>query len=102
MQQAYRWYHRLSLAVGTTLLIFVFIAIPLRYFAQIHWPDMIIAPLHGYLYLAYLAAAMNFCLKFKVKILDAVLLVLVGLVPGLVFLMDRRIFLKYVSEKGIQ
>ncbi len=102
MEKAYTWYHRLSLAVGTTLIIFVFVAIPLRYFAHIHWPDMIIAPLHGYLYLGYLAAAMNFCFKFKVKLLDAVLLVLVGLVPGLVFVMDRRIFRHYVSELGIQ
>jgi len=102
MEKAYLWYHRLSMAVGTTLLIFALVAIPIRYFAGIHWPDMIIAPLHGYLYLAYLAAAMNFCFKFKVKTVDVILLIAVGLVPGLVFVMDRRIFKNYVKTKGIK
>lgn len=49
-------FHRIALAEGTSFLVLLLIAMPLKYFADMPWAVKIVGWAHGVLFILYLAA----------------------------------------------
>lgn len=85
-----RWFQAIALAEGTSLLVLVGVAMPLKYLAgrpeAVHW----VGSIHGFLFIAYVAVAMLLFthLKWPVSRLPGVLLA--SVVPFGTFVLERK------------
>jgi integral membrane protein len=75
-------YRVMAYVVGVLLLV-VFSAIP---FGSV---ERIVGPLHGALYIVYLAAVLDVFIRFKLRLADLVAMVAGGWVPFLAFIVER-------------
>jgi integral membrane protein len=80
----------LAYVVGVFLLVLVFVAMPLKYFA--HEPTMvaIVGPAHGLLYMVYLVTAFDLAVRAKWPFVRTLLVLLAGTVPGMSFVAERK------------
>lgn len=74
-------YRVLAFVVGTGLVILVCVGVPLRYAAGHPIVVMIVGPLHGFLYIAYLLAALQLWVRERWHPLFAVLVAAAGTIP---------------------
>jgi integral membrane protein len=96
MDASFRRYRFLSFVTGTTLLLLIVVAVPLKHFAGIDWPDRVIGISHGViLYPIYLVMAMEFAVRARVKLALAAGMILAGFIPGLAFYVEHRIHKRY-------
>ncbi|HEX6393920.1 MAG TPA: DUF3817 domain-containing protein [Acidimicrobiales bacterium] len=75
-------YRVMAYVVGVLLLV-VFSAIP---FGSV---ERIVGPLHGALYIVYLAAVVDVFVRFKLRLVDLIAMVAGGWVPFLAFVVER-------------
>ena len=59
MKNNFRWFRRIALAEGVSFLVLLFIAMPLKYFANLPMAVTIIGGLHGALFIAFVILAME-------------------------------------------
>jgi integral membrane protein len=76
--------------VGVFLLILVFVAMPLKYFADQPTLVAIVGPIHGFLYMVYLAAAFDLAVRAKWPFTRTVLVLLAGTIPVMSFIAERK------------
>jgi integral membrane protein len=77
--------------VGTVLILLVGVAMPMKYLAD--RPELVemIGPVHGFLYIGYLAVAFDLAaLRLRWPLRRTALLLLAGTVPVLSFVAERR------------
>lgn len=55
--KAFNWFRKIAFAEGVSFLILLFIAMPLKYFANLPLAVKIIGGLHGFLFIAFIAMA---------------------------------------------
>lgn len=79
----------LATIVGVGLLILVLVAVPLNHLADQPMLSAIVGPLHGFLYMAYLAVAIDLAIRSKWSILGTVLVLLAGTIPLMSFVGER-------------
>ncbi|MFF5263716.1 DUF3817 domain-containing protein [Actinomadura viridis] len=91
MEAAINRYRVMAIVVGVMLLLVVFVGMPVRYIGGNGTPSAIISPIHGGLYIVYLAFAFDLYLKAKWPLKQMVLMVTAGLIPFLAFFIERRI-----------
>lgn len=84
-------YRVLAYTVGVGLVILVLIAVPLKYFADSPTLVTIVGPLHGFLYMAYLVAAVNLAFRSRWSPVKTVLVMLAGTIPFLSFVAERKV-----------
>ncbi len=84
-------YRVMAYVVGVMLLVLVFVAVPLRYFAGVPEVSKVVSPIHGLLYIVYLVAAFDLALKARWTAKGTVLVLLAGVVPFLSFWAERRV-----------
>jgi len=84
-------YRVMAYVVGIILLVLVFVAVPLKFFAHHPGPAMVVGQLHGFLYIVYLVLALNLAVQRRWSLPRTVLLLLAGTVPFLTFVMERRV-----------
>ena len=84
-------YRLMAYVVGTMLIILVFIAIPLQYGSGKPAMAMVVAPLHGYLYIVYLVTGADLARRAHWKLGRIVMVVCAGFVPFLAFIIERRV-----------
>ncbi|MGP4023319.1 DUF3817 domain-containing protein [Actinomadura sp. 3N407] len=91
MEGAVTRYRILALVVGT-LLVLLTIGMVLKY-GPTDMPELagITAPIHGFLYMVYLAAAYDLWRRTGWPLSKMVLIVLGGIVPLMTFFVERRI-----------
>jgi integral membrane protein len=84
-------YRVMAYVVGTMLIILVFIAIPLQYGASRPAMALVVAPLHGYLYIIYLVAGADLARRAHWRLGRILIVVCAGFVPFLAFYIERRV-----------
>jgi len=76
--------------VGVFLLLLVFVAMPLKYFADQPMFVAIIGPVHGFIYMVYLVAAFDLAVRAKWPFVRTVLVLLAGTIPLMPFVAERK------------
>ena len=84
-------YRIIAWVVGVGLLVLVFAAMPLKYFANSPSLVAIVGPIHGFLYVVYLLASVDLALRNRWNLTRTVLVMLAGTVPFLSFVAERKI-----------
>lgn len=94
-------YRVMAFVVGTALLVLTAIVI-LKYAAgfrsQTKTPELIVAPVHGYLYIVYLVVAADLARRAKWRLGRIVLVVCSGFVPFLAFVVEHRVHSQMQAE----
>jgi integral membrane protein len=94
-------YRVMAFIVGTALLILTTIVILQYGFhlrSEMKTPEMIVAPIHGYLYIVYLVAAADLARRAGWGIGRIVLVVCSGFVPFLAFIIEHRVYRQMQAE----
>ena len=91
-------YRILTYLVGVALLVLVFVGVPLQLAGH---PAVVrvAGPIHGALYLGYLGAVAALARRASLPVTDIGWAILAGLVPGLVFVVERRTVRKALGER---
>lgn len=77
--------------VGVLLLVLAFVAMPLKYAFDAPLLVAVVGPLHGFLYMVYLALAFDLAVRARWSPLRTVLVLLAGTVPVMSFVAERKV-----------
>ena len=91
MRASLLFYRVLAYTVGVGLLVLVLVAMPLKYLADSPTLVQVVGPLHGFLYMVYLVAAVNLAFRSRWSPVKTVLVMLAGTVPFLSFVAERMV-----------
>ena len=91
MASALKRFRAIAWVVGVMLLVLVFVAVPLHHFANKPQLSAIVGPLHGFLFVIYLAAALDLAVRLKWKPVRAVLIMISGTIPFCSFIAERSV-----------
>jgi integral membrane protein len=91
MNAALTRYRVMAWVVGVLLLVLVFIAMPLKYFADQPALVSVVGMLHGFLYMVYLVTAFDLAIRARWHWLRTVLVLLAGTVPVMSFVAERKV-----------
>jgi integral membrane protein len=91
LEAALTRYRILAYVVGTGLVILVLVAVPLKYFAGSPTLVEIVGPLHGFLYLAYVLAALDLAVRARWSPIRALLVLAAGTIPFVSFIAERKV-----------
>lgn len=84
-------YRVVAYVVGVFLLLLVFVAMPLKYFADQPALVAIIGPIHGLLYMVYLVVAFDLAVRAKWPFARTILVLLAGTIPVMSFVAERKV-----------
>ena len=90
MTGALQRYRAIANVVGVVLVVFILIAVPLRYLGGEPWLSHTISPIHGFLYMVYLAATVDLSRRVGWSVRRTVGVMLAGTIPFLSFVVERR------------
>lgn len=85
-----RRFRSVAIAEGWSYLILLFIAMPLKYLAEMPWAVKVVGWAHGVLFIWYWVAAIPLFTKLKWDIDRVVGLGLASIIPFGTFVMERR------------
>jgi integral membrane protein len=91
MTAALKRFQVMAYVVGVFLLLLVFVAMPMKYFADQPVLVAIIGPVHGFLYMAYLVVAFDLAVRAKWRFMRTVLVLLAGTIPVMSFVAERKV-----------
>jgi integral membrane protein len=83
-------YRVIANVVGVVLVVFILIAVPVRYLAGEPRMSETISPIHGFLYIVYLVATVDLSRRSGWSVLRTLGVMLAGTVPFLSFYVERR------------
>lgn len=83
-------YRVIAYVVGVMLLLLVFVAMPLKYFADNPAAMDVIGPLHGFLYMVYLVGTFDLFRRVRWSFPRLVMMALAGTIPFLSFYAERK------------
>ncbi len=86
---AQRRYRIMAYVVGTFLLILVCVGIPLQYGAGKPEVVQVVGPIHGFLYIVYLLAAVDLARRARLTLVQLALMVGAGFIPLLAFFIEH-------------
>jgi integral membrane protein len=84
-------YRVMAYIVGVGLLILVFVGVPLQYAANEPGVAEVVGPIHGFLYIVYLLAALDLARRARFTLLQMAAMVGAGFLPFLAFIIERRV-----------
>ncbi|GAA0981817.1 DUF3817 domain-containing protein [Acrocarpospora macrocephala] len=90
MDSALKPFRVMAYVVGVMLLVLT-TCIILRYGFDIEGPSKIVSPIHGFLYMVYLVAAVNLGMKARWSWAYILGVMLAGTIPFLSFVFERRV-----------
>ena len=90
MSGALNRYRVIASVVGVFLLVLVFVAMPLKYFADEPGLVAIVGPIHGFLYIIYLVLGFDLCHRARWSLKRTALVLLSGTIPFLTFWTERQ------------
>jgi integral membrane protein len=91
-------YRVMAFVVGTALLVLTVVVIFQLFGAHPKLAEQIVAPIHGYLYLVYLAAAADLARRAHWRLGRILLVVAAGFVPTLAFIVEHRVYQQMQAE----
>jgi integral membrane protein len=89
MSSALTRFRVVAYVVGVVLVLFILVAMPLKYFADSPGFVAVIAPVHGVLYMVYLVVTFHLSVLQRWPLGRMVLLLLAGTIPFLSFAAER-------------
>ncbi len=90
MRGALQRYRIIANVVGVVLVVFILIAVPVRYLGGEPRLSETISPIHGFLYVVYLGFTVDLSRRVGWSLTRTVLVMLAGTVPFLSFVVERR------------
>ncbi|WP_163548482.1 DUF3817 domain-containing protein [Candidatus Frankia nodulisporulans] len=84
-------YRVIAYVVGVGLILLVCVGMPLKYGADISTVVAIVGPVHGVLYVVYLACTYDLATRCRLPLGRAVLVMLAGTIPFLSFVAERKV-----------
>lgn len=90
MKKTFSWFRKIAIAEGISFLLLLFIAMPLKYFANLPMAVKIMGSLHGILFVAFVVLAWEVKGDYKKSILWFLKAMLASLLPFGTFVMDRE------------
>ncbi len=90
MTGALQRYRVIANVVGVVLVVFILVAVPLRYLGGEPRLSETISPIHGFLYIVYLAATIDLSRRVGWSVLRTIGVMLAGTIPFLSFVVERR------------
>jgi integral membrane protein len=84
-------YRVIAYVVGIFLLVLVCVGVPLKYLADQPVVVSVVGPLHGFLYMVYLALSADLARRVGWRLGRTVLVLLAGTVPFLSFVAERSV-----------
>ena len=90
MRGALQRYRVMANIVGVVLVVFLLVAVPLRYLGGEPRLSQTISPIHGFLYVVYLAVPVDPSRRVGWSVVRTLLVALAGTVPFLSFYVERR------------
>ncbi len=100
LRRALARYRVMAYVVGTMLVVLVFVAIPLQYGADIPQVAVVVAPIHGYLYIVYLVTGADLARRAHWRLGRIILVVAAGFVPFVAFIVEHRVTRQMREEWG--
>jgi integral membrane protein len=91
-------YRVMAYIVGVGLLVLVLIGIPLQYGAGDAKVVAVVGPIHGFLYIVYLAAAFDMARRARFTLLQMAAMIGAGLLPFLAFIIERKVTRRVEEE----
>lgn len=91
MTGALQRYRILANVVGVVLLVLVLVAVPLRYLGGDERLSKVVSPVHGTLFIVFLAVTYDLARRRGWSLVRMVLVMLAGTVPFLSFTVERRV-----------
>lgn len=82
-------YRILAYTVGVGLVVLVLVGVPLQVFAHNLVVVKIVGPLHGFLYIVYLLAALHLAYSVRFPVWKSLIVLAAGTVPFLSFVAER-------------
>jgi integral membrane protein len=89
MSSALTRFRVVAYVVGVVLILFILVAMPLKYFADSPGFVAVIAPIHGVLYMVYLVVTFHLSVQQRWPLGRMVMLLLAGTIPFLSFAAER-------------
>jgi integral membrane protein len=93
------FYRTLAYVVGVGLIILLLVGVPLKYLADSAGVVSVVGPLHGFLYMVYLVAAVNLAFRARWSPVKTVLVMLAGTIPFLSFVAERKVTADELSRE---
>ena len=90
MKGALLRYRVVANVVGVVLIVFILVAVPLRYLGGEPRLSENISPIHGFFYVVYLGVTVDLARRVGWSLRRTVLVMLAGTVPFLSFIVERR------------
>lgn len=84
-------YRVVAWIVGVLLLLLTLVAMPMKYLAHNDIGVLVVAPVHGWLYVAYLVATADVARRVQWPVLRIVGVALAGTIPFVSFVMERQV-----------
>ena len=84
-------YRAMAYTVGVGLIILVFVGVPLQFGAGTKAVVAVVGPIHGFLYIVYLATAFDLAGRARFTFLQLLAMIGAGLLPFLAFVIERRV-----------
>ncbi|MCY7366174.1 MAG: DUF3817 domain-containing protein [Frankiaceae bacterium] len=90
MTGALQRYRVIANVVGVVLVVLILVAVPLRYLGGEPRLSETISPIHGFLYIVYLAATIDLSRRVGWSVRRTIGVMLAGTIPFLSFVVERR------------
>lgn len=84
-------YRVMAFVTGTMLLLLVFVAMPLKYLADMPGPVAVIGTAHGFLFMVYLVTALDLGVRMRWPLLRLLLIMVAGTIPFLTFVAEHSV-----------
>jgi integral membrane protein len=84
-------YRIMALVTGTLLVVLVFVAVPLNWWAHEHGPVAVVGTAHGFLFMVYLVTALDLGMRRRWPLLKLGLVMIAGTIPFASFVAERKI-----------
>ena len=99
MSAALTRFRVVAYVVGVVLVLFILVAMPLKYLADSPGFAGVIAPVHGFLYIVYLVVTFDLSMRARWKLSRTALLLLAGTVPFVSFYAER-VVTRWVRQRS--
>ncbi|SHN42683.1 DUF3817 domain-containing protein [Cryptosporangium aurantiacum] len=84
--------------VGVGLLVLVLVAMPLKYIGDTPELSAVVSPIHGFLYMVYLAVTLDLALRLRWSVRKIIGVMLAGTVPFLSFVIEHRVHRQVLDQ----
>lgn len=90
MKKSFHWFRKIALAEGVSFIVLLFLAMPLKYLANIPMAVTVVGGLHGILFVAFLVLANEVRGDYKKDLKWMARAFLASVIPFGTFYMDRQ------------